>query len=321
MKPVANIRAAELLPGRNCPLDYRYAPDVFARPADFAAETLYVVGGLYGMTAALDAVLAMAAAEPGPTTIVFNGDTHWFDIDPARFAAIEAGMAGHRILRGNVETEIARCDALEAGCGCAYPADVDDGTVTRSNEIIARLRQTLAVTSIAPASLAARPMHLVAEVAGACVGICHGDAVSLAGWRFGVDALDDPSNRPWLGEIAGLANVDVFASTHTCLAAMRRFEFAGKPLVIANNGAAGMPNFAGRRTGLITRIGAGPGPHPALYGERLGNACIDALEIPADPGLMWREFAAQWPENSPAYISYAKRFRGGPSHTVARAHP
>lgn len=38
------------------------------------------------------------------------------------------------------------------------------------------------------------------------------------------------------------ASVDVFASTHTCLPALCRFD--GDEKVVINNGAAGMPNFA-----------------------------------------------------------------------------
>jgi hypothetical protein len=41
--------------------------------------------------------------------------------------------------RGNVETELS--DPVDgAGCGCAYPDWVDEGTVARSNRIIERLR-------------------------------------------------------------------------------------------------------------------------------------------------------------------------------------
>ncbi len=94
---------------------------MFARAPDFAAETLYVVGGLYGNLAALTAIEKLAAKERAPVTQVFNGDFHWFDADPDWFAAIEHGVAPHRALRGNVETEIARAADIGAGCGCAYP--------------------------------------------------------------------------------------------------------------------------------------------------------------------------------------------------------
>ena len=110
--------------GRICPYDYRYSPTVFARAPDFVADTLYVVGGLYGNFAALTAVGDLAACEDAPPQIVFNGDFHWFDAEPEWFAAIERGVAPHRALRGNVETEIARETDIGAGCGCAYPESV-----------------------------------------------------------------------------------------------------------------------------------------------------------------------------------------------------
>ena len=44
-----------MTPGRSCPLSYRYAPSIFNRDADVHAETIYVVGGLYGNVQALDA--------------------------------------------------------------------------------------------------------------------------------------------------------------------------------------------------------------------------------------------------------------------------
>ena len=43
-------------PGRTCPPHYGYSPRVFARAADFEADTLYVIGGLYGNVLALDAI-------------------------------------------------------------------------------------------------------------------------------------------------------------------------------------------------------------------------------------------------------------------------
>ena len=110
--------------GRNCPIDYIYAPAAFDRPAEIVAPVIYVVGGLYGNCEALDAVERLVAAEPAPVTIVFNGDFHWFDAEPGWFAEIERRVARYPALRGNVETEIARPDDMGAGCGCAYPPTV-----------------------------------------------------------------------------------------------------------------------------------------------------------------------------------------------------
>ncbi|HEX5507307.1 MAG TPA: hypothetical protein VFX37_02270, partial [Pseudolabrys sp.] len=229
--------------GRVCPADYTYSPSVFARAPDFSADVLYVVGGLYGNLAALDAVEQLASAERMPTTIVFNGDFHWFDADAESFSEIERRVAPHRALRGNVETEIAREADIGAGCGCNYPATVGDNIVRRSNEILTQLRREMPPS--ARARLRGLPMHLVAKVRTLRVGIVHGDAWSLAGWNFAQENLDDPHRRAVLAEAAKSSLVDVFACTHTCLAALREFDFPGQRLMVINNGAAGMPNFSG----------------------------------------------------------------------------
>ena len=192
---------------------------MFDRTPDFEAKTLYVVGGLYGNPAAFDVVEQMARAERA--AVVFNGDFHWFDAKPDWFAAIEVGVGRHRALRGNVETEIARRSDVGAGCGCAYPPSVGEDVVRRSNRILGELRaMPAAATRI---RLAGLPMHLVAQVGGLRVGIVHGDAASLAGWRFAQDALDNPISRRWLAEVHLASRIDVFVSTHTCLAALRDF--------------------------------------------------------------------------------------------------
>ena len=55
--------------GRTCPLHYRYGAEAIAHAPVITAETLYVVGGLYGNLPALTAIEAMAGAEPGPVSI------------------------------------------------------------------------------------------------------------------------------------------------------------------------------------------------------------------------------------------------------------
>jgi hypothetical protein len=96
-------------PGRIHPHDYTYDPSCFDRPPDLATEVLYVVGGLYGNLAALDGLEALVAAEGVPAAVVFNGDFHWFDAQPAWFMDVEDRLASFRCIRGNVETELARC--------------------------------------------------------------------------------------------------------------------------------------------------------------------------------------------------------------------
>jgi len=307
----------EARPGRTCPVAYRYSPRVFDREPEIRAETVYVVGGLYGNVEALEAVSALAAREPGPVTLVFNGDFHWFDVDDADFARVTREVLLHSALRGNVETEIAGADS-GAGCGCAYPLDVSDAEVSRSNEILARLRATAARAPELRTRLGALPMHLVARVGAARIGIVHGDAHSLAGWGFAPERLDDPAHRRWIESALRDARVDAFASTHTCQPALRAFEGG----VVANNGAAGMPNFAGACFGLLTRIGVRPSAGPErLYGVEAAGSHVEALRIDYDSARWMERFLAAWPEGSPAHASYFSRIRLGTRFTLAQAAP
>jgi hypothetical protein len=306
-------------PGRTCPISYRYSPRVFDREPDIVAETLYVVGGLYGNVEALDALHALAAREPGPVTLAFNGDFHWFDIASADFAHVTREVLRHPALRGNVETELATDDG-SAGCGCAYPVDVSDAEVTRSNEILERLRVTARAFPEMRERLGALPMHLTARVGEARIGIVHGDATSIAGWGFAHDRLDEPSHRRWIESMFADARVDVFASTHTCLPALRRYDFGGAARVVANNGAAGLPNFSGTRFGLVTRIASRPfAGTERLYGLEAGGVHIEALRLDFDTRRWAERFVGQWPQGSPAHASYFRRITLGPRFALAQA--
>jgi hypothetical protein len=316
---IGSTAARMLQAGRSCPTDYIYSPAALARAADFDADTLYVAGGLYGNLAALDAVERLADAESDQTDIVFNGDYHWFDAEPEWFGAVERRVAPYRTLRGNVETEVARCEDVGAGCGCAYPDNVSEDLVRRSNDILAHL------TAIAPAEARAQlrglPMHLVAQVGSLRVGIVHGDAQTLAGWQFAQDALDDARKRSWLHAIRTASNIDVFASTHTCLAALRDFSFGKERMTVVNNGAAGMPNFAGTTFGVITRIANTPSPHKPLYGLQRDGVFIDALAVHYDRDDFFGRFMNCWPAGSPAHVSYCARIVDGPDYDMPRARP
>lgn len=309
----------EWRPGRSCPVHYRYAPATFARDADLIAETLYVVGGLYGNRPALDAVLAMAAAERSPARIVFNGDFHWFDANDEAFRAVDDAVRAHVAIRGNVETEISSDDDA-AGCGCGYPDSVSDADVARSNAILARLRETAKRHPDRRARLGALPMQLVAQVGALRVGIVHGDGESLAGWGFDVAALDAAGAADRLTDLFRTANVDGFASSHTCLPVLREVPYGGAVKWIANNGAAGMPNFAGTTFGVFTRISMhAPPPNSALYGTRRADVSIDAIALHYDHARWLDEFLASWPAGTPAHESYYQRIVRGPAYALERA--
>lgn len=307
--------------GRSCPLHYRYLPSVFAREPDLHADTIYVVGGLYGNQAALDSVLEMLATESGHAALVFNGDFNWFNIDASSFAAINTTVLSHYALRGNVETELASDDD-SAGCGCAYPDSVSDIEVARSNQILQQLRRISLTFPVLRARLDQLPMHAVAHVGDARIGIVHGDAESLSGWQFDVDALDEANQHDRLEHFFSMAEVDGFASSHTCAPALREFTFANRNRWIINNGAAGMPNFRDTQFGLLTRISTRPArTGSALYGIKTKDVFVDALPINYSQ-TRWRdEFLANWPTGSAAYESYGKRILSGPDFSMAQAKP
>jgi hypothetical protein len=307
-------------PGRSCPLDYRYGPRAIATLPVFAAETLYVAGGLYGNLAALDEIERMAAVEDQRVTILFNGDFNWFNVADDGYTEVNDRVLAHRAIAGNVEVELGRSDS-RAGCGCGYPDSVDHATVDRSNEIHARLRATASRHPALTARLARLPRQARCQIGDTRVGIVHGDADSLAGWRFGIDALDAADSAATLPAYFRDAEVDVFACSHTCLPAMREVALAQRSGLIANNGAAGMPNFRGERYGVITRISERASPHAPLYSARIGATRVEALAVRYDAQKFARVFLADWPPGSPAHASYWSRIDAGTALPLAAAMP
>jgi hypothetical protein len=145
------------------------------------------------------------------------------------------------------------------------------------------------------------------------VGVVHGDAESLAGWRFNVTALDDPGAQPWIASAFESAHVDLFASTHTCLPAMRHFPLdSGGSGWIVNNGASGMPNFHGDLRGLCIRIGHSPSPHTALHEVSVAGAHVALLPVCYDIERWQALFLTHWPPGSAAWLSYFDRISTGP---------
>ena len=139
--PIDKHDSMPMAPGRSCPLRYRYSPSVFRRAPDLDADTLYVIGGLYGNVEAMREILAMKAREErnGPEVrLLFNGDFNWFDIDGDSFDEINETVLTHGAIQGNVEAELDSDE--DVGCGCAYPSYVDQTTVDCSNAIIEALR-------------------------------------------------------------------------------------------------------------------------------------------------------------------------------------
>ncbi|MFG0720188.1 hypothetical protein ACF8PU_00705 [Pseudomonas sp. GLN_6] len=290
--------------GRDCPLDYRLARDAFAGEPLFDCDALYVVGGLYGNRQALAALQRRVAAEP-KARVVFNGDAHWFDRDPEIFQQIEQGLSTHLALRGNVETELGRADDSGAGCGCAYPMTVDDAVVERSNAIQQVLNRTVQGLPGMAERLASRPSTALVSVAGRRVAISHGDEQSLAGWSCSRESLSEPARQQQLDDWFTANSVQVLATSHTCSAVAVNLEHGA----LINNGAAGLPNFAGGRYGLLSRIASTPHP-AALYRCQRDGLFIEALPLNYDHAAFLADFDRQWPADSPAALSYRARVLG-----------
>lgn len=298
------------LAGRSCPLRYRYGAETIARLPAIEAETLYVAGGLYGNLPALAVIEAMAAAEPGPVSIVFNGDFNWFNVDDAGFAEINRHVLAHHAILGNVEAELGVAGD-DAGCGCAYPDHVNSAVVERSNRIHARLKATAARHPLILEQLATLPMYARFVVGNCRIGVVHGDADSLAGWRFDAEALDNPDNAKWVSETFRRADVEVFACTHTCRPALRDYRERDQAGLVINNGAAGMPNFSGQRAGLLTRISLRAPIHNVVYGVVSGGVHVHAVPVAYNHSAWEAQFLANWPRGSDAWLSYFQRIVSG----------
>ncbi|MFW5969103.1 MAG: metallophosphoesterase family protein [Halofilum sp. (in: g-proteobacteria)] len=309
--------------GRTCPLSYRHGAAGLVDAPSLTADVAWIAGGLYGNIDALAAIedRVAADAQTGQTRLVFNGDFHWFDTDREDFAAVQARVVAHTALAGNVEAELGAPDA-EAGCGCAYPEFIDDATVERSNRIIERLRHTAAEVPGATEALSALPRLLRLKIAGARIGVVHGDPDALAGWGLSVERVAGPApvtNGATVRGWAETARVDAFACTHTCL------PWAAKPggIPVINNGSAGMPNFRGRIDEvLVSRIAPVERPAPdALYCITAGGLRYEAIPITIDGAAWRRRFTDNWPPGSPAHVSYYPRMTRGPAHSHADARP
>ena len=319
-----------------CPIRYRYPSSVFRGAASLSADTVYVVGGLYGNIEALHEILRMQAAEQrdgNPVALVFNGDHNWFNTDANSFQEINATVLDHVAIQGNVEAEIG---VLGGGdCGCGYPSYVNAAFVERSNAIMAKLQAVAADFPTLTRRLGELPMTRTIEVGDRRIGIVHGDADTLSGWGFAAERLS-PVARCGSGKVGDggrggdVASVELtpastiermfrdagvcaFASTHTCLPHARDYIVDGIDRLIINNGAAGMANFANSTFGVITRISAQPKmPHSSLYGVNLGGLRFDAVPVHFDHAAWKEKFLINWTPGSPAYESYFERIVDGP---------
>ncbi|MCH8497807.1 MAG: hypothetical protein LAT63_04990 [Marinobacter sp.] len=297
-------------PGRSCPLHYRYQPEqLVADPELLTGPGLLVAGGLYGNPYALASLEARWQRESG-FELLFNGDFHWFDVEPGCFAEITARVLRHRAQLGNVELELVD-PSPGAGCGCAYPESVSSGVVERSNLIMARLQQTLAACDPELAQgLRSLPRWRCLQWQDQRVLVLHGDPESLAGWGLSRDALADPAHQARLRRWFRQTDADLILCTHTCEPALWQQVLDGKLRTVVNNGAAGMGNLMADHRGLATRVALQPA-EDAIISLPLSVGVVELVPV-SFPLPAWLDlFGTWWPAGSPAELSYAQRIQQG----------
>lgn len=306
-------------PGRSCPLTYQTRASTIGQATPLHADSFFIVGGLYGNLEALDAIEALAEHEvtmglPRPQ-LVFNGDFHWFDAEPEWFARVQRRVRAHIASRGNVEAELVDPQP-GAGCGCAYPAATPEQTVAWSNAIITQLQGAARHAGHRVSDLRALPLQLRLQVGDCRIGVVHGDPDSLAGWGLELDAMppvgeSDGKLEAWFRD----ADVDLLASSHTCRCFAQNFP---GDRAVFNNGAAGMPVFAGDCRIMITRVARYPAvlpdDHLSTCTTRIRGAHVDAILLPWEREAFLRRFDQVWPPGSPAQRSYRQRITDGPDH-------
>lgn len=294
-------------PGRSCPLDYSIEKNFFLKKEnEISCDTIYVVGGLYGNYQALSEIINLSLKEKENTTIIFNGDIHWFDKNLNDFKNIEKEVINHIPLLGNVEAELIRKKDINIGCGCSYPSCVDDDSVNRSNEIHRLMKNSMCMDKNIIKSLSERKKALVAKIDNIRIAITHGDEKSLAGWLCSRENLSNIERQKELNMWFNKNNISILATTHTCSPAAITINNN----IVINNGAAGMPNFKNTKYGLITRISKNA-CKDALYRTKKDNLYVEAIPVNYDFTSFVSWFDKEWNNNSPASISYRDRILNG----------
>jgi len=233
-------------------------------------------------------------------------------------------VRAHHATQGNIEYALTVADDA-FGCGCDYPGYVPDAVVAGSDAVVARLRTVTAAPGDCP-WLAGLPRYLTVAVCGHRVGIVHGDPENLAGWRLALEAVEP--QRPHIRDRTGFtgtpttagqvldwfrrAGVEALCCTHTGLPYAQDFRHPAGRYLVANNGCAGLPGFAGRRHGVLTRLSVLPGvPGDSLYGLTMAGLRFDALPVEYDHGRWVAHFLGTWPPGSPAHRNYHHRIEHG----------
>ncbi len=290
--------------GRNCSLKYILNNEWAKYPKEVSNKVIYIIGGLYGNFFALEKIKELAKLERDEPLLVFNGDIHWFDILEKDFLNIENIIKKDIKLLGNVEYELLNEEDL-FGCGCNYPEDVDEGIVNRSNIIHSMMKNNIK-DKIVLDDIKNRDKTICLSVMNKNIAVTHGDEKNMAGWLCSIDNLKLENRREELANWFINNNIDVLATTHTCLPVITTI----KSSVVINNGSSGMANVQNETYGIITRIAENSHPNN-IVSQKIDNIFIELVKVDfnIDEFINW--FDKIWDKNSPASISYRNRIVNG----------
>lgn len=266
-------------------------------------DNIFVVGGLYGNIEACLELLSLREEYPN-SLFIFNGDLHWFDKDYEDFMLVERLTDYGIRLLGNVEAELIRKEENYEGCGCSYPDYVDVGVIERSDRIHKLMRDNMSGNEVMN-DISIRKKYEVINFSGKNIFITHGDENNLAGWGCSIISLKEKNRQE---EIYGWMNrndIDIMAVTHTCDPVLLN----NNGRVVANNGAAGMPNIRRESYGLITRISKSPSDD-AIYSTKCGDLYVEGFPLMYNSCAFIERFVKTWPIGSDASKSYLDRIEG-----------
>jgi len=300
---------------------------------------------MYGNPYSLEKIQEIARKERSYPTLFFNGDFNFFNVTDEYWHEINTFIKDNAFaIKGNIEDVVStpfENNSYEFDCGCDYPSYVDREYANRSNEIARALHKVAERGDREIIRwLQSLPMFSRVKFQDLTIGILHGDAHNLSGWRFAPENIvfsekggrifaDNPTTLPEIGMWLAEAGCDVFACTHTCCPIALTTEFSEvssvtRKGVVINNGSAGIPNFTGIQQGLITRIATDskelcPQMKSIYTYKGFQGIRIDAISVPFDNAKWVETFLSWWPPETPAYKNYFQRICGRTDYSIEQA--
>ena len=197
-------------------------------------------------------------------------------------------------------------------------AGVDEAWCRRSNDILRELRARRARCRT---RAAARPADAPRRAASAlrASASCTATPTSLAGWRFAHDALEQRQRPPLARPMfARASRIDLFACTHTCLAALRDFSLPAGRLPSSTTARPACRTFPPPPS-ASSRAFRPPLAAPAALRPAPGRCLHRCPRCALRPARFPPTIPDALAGGSPAHQFYFARIVNGPDYPMARA--